>query len=115
MEKNVVLTINHAPFGSNHFVEGLRAAMGLIASTDEFNIFVIFLGEGIYAALTELERNEASKYIATLTDYGFRLSAEKESLVERGLPADDIALDVEVIGRSQVLELLNAADFTIDF
>jgi sulfur relay (sulfurtransferase) DsrF/TusC family protein len=113
--KHILLMINHAPHGSIHFSEGLRAATGLIASTDELNISVVFLGEGVYAALSGLERGEAAKYVATLAEWGFGLSAESESLAEREIPVGELAADVKVISRAQVLDLIRAADFTIDF
>jgi sulfur relay (sulfurtransferase) DsrF/TusC family protein len=115
MEKNVVVIINHAPHGSIFFLEGLRAAMGLIASTDELNITILFLGEGVWGALSGLDRGDGSKYIATMAEWGFRLNAESESLAERGINTHNMAQDVEIIQRSQAIKLLHTSDFTLSF
>ncbi|MEW6365715.1 MAG: DsrE family protein [Acidobacteriota bacterium] len=114
-QKTMLLTINHAPHGSVHCVEGLRAAMGMISTPDEHNVSIVFLGDGAFSVLAGVERNEAARYMATLAEWSCRLAVEKESLEAAGIRPDEIASDVEIIPRAEVLSLIGGADFVIDF
>lgn len=114
-QKQVLLTLNHAPHGSIFYAEGLRAAVGVTAGVDEHSIVVVFLGEGAYAALKGFDRSETARYIGTLADWDYGLKVERESLEVRGISADEVAPDIEIVPRLKVLALLRAADFTIDF
>ena len=114
-QKTVMLTINHAPHGSVFCTEGLRAALGVISTPDEHDTVVVFLGDGAYSALAGVDRSEAARYIATLSEWGYRLTVETESLEMAGIRDDEVAPDVEIVPRTRVLALLAAADFVIDF
>ena len=114
-EKRVVVSLNRAPFGSIFYTEGLRATVGVTAGIDEHSVDAVFLGDGVYYALKDVDRDDAAGYLKTLSDLGSKLFAEEESLNERNISADNLADDVEVIPRSRVLELFQEADSNIDF
>jgi sulfur relay (sulfurtransferase) DsrF/TusC family protein len=114
-EKSVVVTMHHAPFGTTHYTEGLRAAVGVTAGIDEHQVEVVFLGDGVLYTLKDVERTDSLHYLSTLKDLGARLYVEAESLEARSIETGALAEDVEVIPRSRVLELLLGADHTIDF
>jgi len=114
-EKHVLVTFNRAPFGSVHYTEGLRAVIGVTSGIDEHTVDVVYLGDGVYYALAEVDRSDSQLYLGTLEKLGYTLQVERESLVERGLSIEDLASDVQVIDRLEILNLLNKADVTIDF
>lgn len=114
-QRHILFTINHAPFGSVFYTEGLRAAVGATSGTDEHTVDVVYLGEGVYFALKEVNRADSTKYIQTLAETGCRLKAEEESLTARGITREELADDIEVIGRDTVRQLIAQADFTVDF
>lgn len=114
-QKTVMVTISHAPHGSIFYAEGLRATVGVMAGVDEHRTVVVFLGDGAYATLKELDRSEAGRYIASLLGWGSELRVERESLEQRGIETGEVCADVGIIPRAQVLALLDAADLTIGF
>lgn len=114
-QKYVLVTFNHAPFGSIYYTEGLRATVGVKSGIDEHTVDVVYLGDGVLFALKGVSRADSSKYLATLAKTGYRLKAEEESLKARGISKEQLAEDVEVIPRQEVLALVNKADLTIDF
>jgi sulfur relay (sulfurtransferase) DsrF/TusC family protein len=114
-EKKVVVSLNHAPFGSIFYTEGLRATVGITAGIDEHSVDAVFLGDGVYYALKDVNREDATGYLKTLNDLGSRLYAEQESLSERGISSDQLAADVEAVPRSRVVELFRDADCNLDF
>lgn len=114
-EKKVVVSFNHAPYGTIYYTEGLRAAVGVTAGLDEHSVNSVFLGDGVYFTLKNVNRDDTTKYLITLSDLGSKLYAEEESLRERNISADQLADDVEVVPRSKILELFQEADYNVDF
>jgi sulfur relay (sulfurtransferase) DsrF/TusC family protein len=114
-QRRVLFTINHVPFGSTHYTEGLRAVVGATSGIDEHVVDVVYLGDGVYFGLRQVDRADTARYIETLKQAGCRLQAEQESLAARGLAPEDLADDIAVISREAVRELVAQADFTVDF
>lgn len=114
-QKHVLFTFSHAPYGSIWYTEGLRAVVGVTSGIDEHSVDVVYLGDGVQFALKGVDRADSAKYLGTLQKLGHKLKVEKESLVERGISEGDLAEDVEVVARSEILGLVSKADVTIDF
>ena len=114
-EKNVLITMNQAPYGSIYYTEGLRAAVGVTSGIDEHKVTVVYLGDGAYFAIEGIDRKDTETYIGTLKKSENKLMVEKESLEERNIKESRVAEDVEIISRTEVLKLVQAADVTIGF
>ncbi|MDA8187462.1 MAG: DsrH/TusB family sulfur metabolism protein [Dehalococcoidales bacterium] len=114
-EKHVLFTFNHAPYGSIWYNEGLRAVVGVTSGIDEHTVDVVYVGDGVYFTLKGVERTDSAKYLGTLAKAGYKLKAERESLEARGIDPSELAEDVEVISRADVVALVDRADATIDF
>lgn len=114
-EKNVVVTMHRAPFGTVFYTEGLRAAVGATAGIDEHQVQVVFIGDGVLYALKDVERTDSKQYLATLKAGGASLYVEAESLEARSLDRGALSDDVEVVPRSRISEILLEADHTLDF
>tara|TARA_B100001964_G_scaffold218058_1_gene258700 strand:+ start:692 stop:1042 length:351 start_codon:yes stop_codon:yes gene_type:complete len=103
------------PFGTIHYVEGLRAALGIASGWDEHEVFLLFMGEGAYYTLNGVPRTDSLKYINTLEKLGFGLHVEQESLDELGIDKADVSDEFKIITRQEVFELMKEHDFIIDF
>ncbi|MDE3073991.1 MAG: DsrE family protein [Chloroflexota bacterium] len=114
-QRHVLLTFNHLPYGSIYYTEGLRAAVGVTSGIDEHTVDLLYLGDGVHFAVKDLDRADSAKYLATLSKQGVKLKVDREALRARGLSEADVAQDVEVIDRTDALELVRRADMTIDF
>jgi sulfur relay (sulfurtransferase) DsrF/TusC family protein len=114
-EKKVLVSFHRAPYGTIFYTEGLRAALGVTSGIDENEVTALFIGDGVYFALKDIDRTDTSKYLATLAKIGAPLYAEEESLCERGINKEDMADDIKIIPRSEVLALYKEADCNIDF
>jgi sulfur relay (sulfurtransferase) DsrF/TusC family protein len=114
-QRHVLVTFNHAPYGSIYYSEGLRAAVGVTSGVDEHSVEILYVGEGVRFALKDTDRRDSARYLATLASFGAKLRVERESLAERKIDEAALAEDVEVVDRRQALELIRRADLTIDF
>lgn len=114
-QRHILFTFNHAPHGSIWYNEGLRAAVGVTAGVDEHTVDVVYLGDGVYFALKDVDRANCAKYLGTLSAMGATLRAERESLEERGIAEGDLADDIQVIPRAELVDLIQSADLTVDF
>lgn len=114
-QRHVLVTFSHDPYGSIWYTEGLRAVVGVTSGIDEHTVDVVYLGDGVNYLRKDVDRTDSNKYLGTLSKLGTRLKAEKESLDARGIKPADLAPDVDVIPRSQVVDLIHKADLTIDF
>ncbi|MBI3180934.1 MAG: DsrE family protein [Myxococcales bacterium] len=113
-KKSIVVSFHRAPFGTAHYHEGLRVAVGLGAGTDEHSVSVVFQGEAVYYALKSTDRTDTKKYLEALRKAGVTPWVEEEALAARGLRAEELSEDIRPIRRAQVLEMLRAADVNID-
>jgi sulfur relay protein TusB/DsrH len=114
-QRHVLITLNREPYGSIFYTEGLRAAVGVTSGIDEHTVDVLYLGDGVYFALKDVDRSDSAKYLSTLSAQGANLKVEREALQARNISDSDLADDVEVISRDDVLQLVRRADATIDF
>ncbi|MFQ5957600.1 MAG: DsrE family protein [Candidatus Brocadiales bacterium] len=114
-QKTVLITINQVPYGNIFYTEGLRAAVGITSGIDENIATVAYLGDGAFFTLHGVDRKDTEKYILTLQKQGAKMVVEKESLKERGIKERDVATDFDIVPRKELLALVQAADFVIDF
>lgn len=114
-EKKVLVSFNRAPYGTIFYTEGMRAALGVTSGIEENEVAVVFVGEGVYFTLKGIDRTDTSKYLSTLAKQDAPLYAEEESLSERGISEEDMADDIKIIPRAEVLKLYKDTDFNIDF
>jgi len=113
LDKEIVLLFAEAPFGSNHFSEKLRMALGL-SLLDENRLTLIFMDASSYA-LGKLDEasaglNPISKNINMLLQLGASLFAESDDSFSY---SDEITGKVKSINAGDVEPLLEKADVVI--
>ena len=100
MEKVIVL-MRKAPYGSVYSAEAFRTIMGI--AVFEMDICVAFIDDGVYALLKDqnpekLDMKPLADGFPMLKDFEVdRFVVHGGSLSERGLSADDLVLDAEVV------------------
>ncbi len=114
-QRRVLITINHAPYGAVYHTEGLRAVVGVTSGIDEHEVDVLYLGDGAYYTLKDVDRADSNLYLGTIARQNRRLKVERESLEALGVNEAELAADVDVISRDEALALVRQADLTIDF
>lgn len=102
------------PFGTVYALEVLE--MVLISAAFDQDVHVSFLDDGVYQLKRGFNtaaagmKNFSNTYRA-LEGYDIeKLYVEKESMEERGLTADDLIVDVEVISRADMAQLMGEMD-----
>jgi len=115
--KKFMMVNRKAPHGSVYALEVLE--MVLISAAFEQDVYMAFLDDGVYQIKkdqdpTVLDMKNFSKTYRALEGYDIdQLYVEKEALEERGLTADDMLIDVHVIPRSEMAELMNGMDVVL--
>lgn len=119
VEKKFIYINRRAPHGTVYALESLETV--LIGAAFDQDVSMLFIDDGVY----QLKKDQNTETIAfknfakafrALEMYDVeKLFVEAESLQERNLTTDDLLVDVEVINRSQVSELINDQDMVLSF
>lgn len=111
-EKTIMIIVKSKPFSNLNYYEALRTASGLLV---EHRVILIWMGDGIYAALKNADQKLTSKFFETFPDMEIRLYVEEESLKERGFGKEDIIPEAKVISRGEIPDLLLEAQASMVF
>jgi len=107
------------PHGTVYALESLETV--LIGAAFDQDVSMLFLDDGVYQLKKDqspegLEMKNFSKTYRALEMYDVeKLYVERESLEERGLSAEDLLLEVEIIGTDKVKELVDENDVVLSF
>ncbi|SDG65624.1 sulfurtransferase complex subunit TusC [Roseospirillum parvum] len=112
--KRLMFVNRKAPHGTIYALEVLE--MILISAAFDQDVHLAFLDDGVFQIVkgqdpSALEIKNFAKTYRALEGYDIeKLYVDQESLEERGLSADDLLVDVEVIGRDAMTELIDTMD-----
>jgi len=117
--KKFMFVNRKAPHGTIYALESLEVV--LITAAFDQDVSLAFLDDGVY----QLKKTQQTKGIETknfsptyraLDGYDIeKLYVEQESLEARGLTEDDLLVDVTVLGKKEMGELMNQQDVVLSF
>ena len=117
--KKFMFVNRKAPYGTIYALESLEVV--LITAAFDQDVSLAFLDDGVY----QLKKGQQTKGIDTknfsptyraLEGYDIeKLYVEKESLEARGLTEDDLLVDVTVLGRKELGELMAEQNVVLSF
>ncbi len=119
MSEQVAILMRKAPYGSVYAAEGFRSMMGI--GVFEMDISVIFVDDGVYTlvkgqAPEALDMKALGEGFPMLPDFGVeKFYVHDQSLNERGLSADDLVVDVEILDDAGVARLLEVSGAVLPF
>ena len=105
------------PYGTIYALECLEVV--LIAAAFDQDVSMVFVDDGVYQLKKNQDtggigmKNFSNTYRA-LDDYDVeKIYVEEESLINRGLTADDLIIPVEVVAASSLREIMAQQDVVI--
>ena len=108
-----------APYGTVYALESLEVV--LITAAFDQDVSLVFSDDGIYQ-IKKGQKTDAigmknfSPTYRALEGYDVeKLYVDKESMDERGLTADDLLVDVEIISRAKMADLMDDQDVVMSF
>jgi len=108
-----------APYGTVYALESLEVV--LITAAFDQDVSLVFSDDGVYQ-IKKGQNTDAigmknfSPTYRALEGYDVeKLYVDKESLEERGLTEDDLLVDVEIISRAQMADLMDDQDVVMSF
>ena len=117
MSKDILIIIRHGPYGGFHAAEGLRHANGAISL--RFRPIVALIDDGVYLAKTDQNPGQSEWLVLSETleeimarglyekkDAPAEFYVEKESLLKRGLDAEELVESLELIDQQGVSHLM---------
>lgn len=117
--KKFMFVNRKAPHGTIYALESLEVV--LITAAFDQDVSLVFLDDGVY----QLKKGQQTKGIETknfspayraLEGYDIeKLYVEKESMEARGLSEEDLLVDVTVLGRAEMGELMDQQDVVLSF
>jgi tRNA 2-thiouridine synthesizing protein C len=115
--KKFMFVNRKAPYGTIYALESLEVV--LITAAFDQDVSLAFLDDGVY----QLKKGQQTKGIETknfsptyraLDGYDIeKLYVEKEAMEERGLTEDDLLVDVTVLSRVEMGELMEQMDVVL--
>lgn len=127
-KKHFMFLNRKAPYGTIYALEILESV--LISAAFEQNAVIAFVDDGVYQIMkgqdteaigmknfsrtygaVEMEKEDADE--DPDLDIVWRIVVEKESIVQRGLSAEDFIIDVEVLDSAALGELMNEQDVVL--
>ncbi len=119
MSARVAFLMRHSPYGTVYPAEGFRAMMG--TGVFEMDIVVVFVDDGVYAALKgqkpeELDMKPLGDGLPGLAEVGVKeFYVHDASLAERGLSAGDLTVDAAVVDSARIAEVLAGCSAVLPF
>jgi tRNA 2-thiouridine synthesizing protein C len=119
VEKKFIYINRRAPHGTIYALESLETV--LIGAAFDQDVSMLFIDDGVYQLKKDqstdaIEVKNYAKAYRALEMYDVeKLFVEKESLQERGLSAEDLLVDVEVIDRASISGLIDEQDVVLSF
>ncbi len=115
--KRFLFVNRKAPYGTIYALESLETV--LISAAFDQDVSVVFLDDGVFQLTkgqdtTGINMKNFSPTFRALEGYDVeKLYVEKESLEARGLTADDLVVDVEILNTDDLREIMAAQDVVI--
>jgi len=110
-EKKTLIVIKSRPFTSLNYYEALRTAAGLW----DHEVKVLWMGEGVYAALDRADKTLTGKFLADMPDLDIDMYVDEESLTAKGFTEDELVASAVPASRAKVKELLGWAEASLVF
>jgi len=117
--KKVMFVMRKAPHGSIYSYEGLETV--LITAAYEQDMTMVFIGDGVFALVkgqdtTDIGIKGFIKTYGALEHYDVeKIYVDRVSMEERGLAADDFAIDVEVKEAEEIAAIMEEQHATIPY
>ncbi len=115
--KRFMFVNRKAPYGTVYALESLETV--LISAAFDQDVSVVFVDDGVFQLkkgqdTTGVNMKNFSPTFRALEGYDVeKLYVEKESLEARGLTADDLVVDVEILSTDELREIMAAQDVVI--
>lgn len=115
--KKFMFVNRKAPYGTVYALEVLE--MVLISAAFDQDVHLVFMDDGVFQLKkgqtpADVGMKNFSPTFRALEGYDIeKVFVEKESLAERGLTEADLLIDVEVMGRAEMAELMNSMDVVL--
>lgn len=108
-----------APYGTIYALESLEVV--LIAAAFDQDVSLAFIDDGVYQIVKgqhtkNIDVKNFSPTYRALEGYDIeKLYVEKESMVARGLKEDDFLVEVKVLTKSEMADLMVTQDVVLSF
>jgi len=119
MGNTVAMLMRKAPYGSVYTAEGFRSMLGV--GVFEMDISVVFVDDGVYALVegqdpSKLDMKPLGAGFPTLPDFEVKkFYVHEPSLRERGLKAEDLVMEVEILDDQEIAGVLASAGIVLPF
>jgi sulfur relay (sulfurtransferase) DsrF/TusC family protein len=117
MAKTVFISYLHSPVGSTYYLEGMRAALGILSGSDPHRVTMAYIGKGVRSAIKGVDRSYASGMVDLFekSAEGKRFYVEKESLEKEGIAEKDLDENFTVASRYELGKKMLESDFVLSF
>ena len=117
MPKKVFISFLRPPVGTSYYAEGLRLALGILGGTEDHQVTIAHLGQGVSCALKGVDRSYAESLLEMFQgdSAGKLFYVERESLEQQGISEIELDPNFRIASRSELREKMLQADVTFSF
>ena len=110
-EKRTLIIIKSRPFTSLNYYEALRTAAGLW----NHEVKVLWMGDGVYAALDSVDKTLTGRFLADLSELDIEMHVDSEALRAKGLAGADLVEGAARADKDKMMGLLGWAEASLVF
>jgi sulfur relay (sulfurtransferase) DsrF/TusC family protein len=110
-EKRTLIIIKSRPFTSLKYYEALRTAAGLW----DHEVKVLWMGDGVYAALDSADKTLTGRLLADLSELDIEMHVDSEALRAKGLAGASLVEGAARMDKENMMGLLGWAETTLVF
>jgi len=110
-EKKTLIVIKSLPFTSLIYYEALRTAAGLW----DHKVKVLWMGDGVYAALDRADKTLTGKFLADLPDLDIEMYVDEDALTTKGFTESELVEGAVPANQAKVKELLDWVETSFVF
>ncbi len=115
---NISIILRRPPYGSVDAGEAIRHALGGV--TNDMNVKLLLVDGGVHSAqkgqdISGTEYQSIEDEIKDCIDMGVEVYADRVSLRDEGLEPQELIKGVNIIGSSEMVDILSSTDVTMIF
>jgi len=116
--ENIGIILRRPPYGSVDASKAIRHALGGV--TNDMNVKLLLVDKGVHSAqkgqaISSTEHQSIEEGIKDCIDMGVEVYVDRVSLRDEGLEPQELIEGVNVIGGSEMAEILSSTDVTMIF
>ncbi|MDO5297595.1 MAG: DsrE family protein [bacterium] len=113
LSRNKRIVVSVSAMNKDSIIEALRMAVGISTGRRPFYVSLLFSGDGVINGVKDRVNEEYDKYYTAAQAHNVALYIDEFCMSLRGLKAEVIRPEFQIIKREEILSLLAGSDLHV--